>query len=78
MLLARQSSRCGMPEVRFGLPFATLIGIVVLVVPLVRELLHEFPSELITADDVLLVKAHHRLPQGPLREGGARVGAGVR
>lgn len=60
------------------LGFATLVGVVILVVPFVLEVLHELPRPLVAASTVLVIQAIHRLPQRPVRKRIARVSAGVR
>src|SRR4051812_7796494 len=50
-----------------GSTFATLLGIVVLVVPFVLERLHQLARPIVPARGVVVIQVVHRLAQGPVR-----------
>ena len=45
-----------------------MIGVVILVVPLVVEVVHELPGSLLEGRAVAVDQLTHRLPQGPVRK----------
>lgn len=60
-----------------GLGLATLVRVVILVVALVLEFVHELLRALVAARAVFVIQAIHRLPHCPIGKGGGRIGAGV-